>query len=567
MIKIIHGKHIIEKKISKTLNYDLYYRQNSELNLDSLTLENLIVLEYVKQPVTTLPVTTQPVTTQPIKQNIIGCWNSECNTIIYASHHKSFNQSIIKNIMENQVVKSDITLLLGDNNYERPKSIKLNSSIENNVDIIDNSIDIKSKIPINYKTIIKNGFDCFKSVVPVTHHFFLILGNHDDNETVMKYEIGLTYESATINMSGLNSYLNAPNMWFMPEEFYVLKIENYHYLMLNSNIMLKENSINESKYQEKLVNLYLNTYCNLADSTTDKKVVICCHEPFYAIGHKNKKPTINRLNISFYKIIEKYHTKIHSIFTADEHNTQELLHKTYNIKHIVASGAPYSGGDISFYPYTDIDSNFEIVRTYNSNVLMTNIQTNTGLTLDFTVQNDYPTQLIPQNITQEPSLSHSSFDLFLNDFKHQEYKADNLGNKKDKKKAKADKTDKADETDKVIDNVSDIDISILSTESSSMPKQQYIPIPVYPQHNDVNPETITEIVSNIDIKQDLINELNEKVKQFNEKYKKIIRYHNIGPKFQIDLTDVAFSQVKIDELGLIYDEIVKLTNNIDKLPK
>ena len=64
-------------------------------------------------------------------------------------------------------------------------------------DIIDASI-IDGKAPNNYKSIIENGFNCFKNVVDENHHFFLILGNHDADEQVMTYEIKKTYEGATI---------------------------------------------------------------------------------------------------------------------------------------------------------------------------------------------------------------------------------------------------------------------------------------------------------------------------------------------------------------------------------
>jgi hypothetical protein len=488
-LKILHGKKIIEEKINQQKedvnDNKLYYRSELAPNIPlKIELDNLIVIEYIKETPTKL-----------IKQNIIGCWNSECNTVIYNSYHKSFNQTLIRDMIKQ--TESDLTILLGDNLYDRPKEIVLNKG---NKDIEDKNFIETKKEKNNYKSIIENGFECFSNAVNQNHLFFLILGNHDININVMSYEINKTYIGTTISD---DMYLNPGSKWIMPEEFYVIKIEDFHYLMLNSNLF---NSINPKReYQEKLIDKYINTYCIKSDKK--KKIIICVHEPFYALGHKPKNHIISNREVSFYKnIIIKYKDYIHTIFTADEHNSQILHDEKNNIYHIVSSGAPYTGGDLIFYPLPKLDEEFKIISSYNSNMLLVNYQRSNNIFYDF-IESKI-SKII--NTTESIELSDK-----INKIKIIENKAEKVI-----KANKADKADKAKKADK--DNKSLLDQNIIST------------IPT-------------------------MNDLKNLIDEFNDKYKKLIKYHDINPKLKLDIeTKVA---VDIEHLLNLYDRIIEISKN------
>ena len=504
-LKVLHGSEIISDKIK---NGNLYYRKlvTDKINKSTLTLENLIVIEYINDDLND--------ESYLIKQNILGCWNSECNSVIYSSHNKSFNQSIISKEMHKLSLSepSHMTLLLGDNLYPRPDFIK----IKQNITEQNNNTSNDKKFPINYKSIINNGFMCFKNAVQPNHPFFLILGNHDEDINVMDYEINLTYTEAilTYDTEKKINILNQTNGWIMPEEFYVLKIKDWHYLMLNSNVIIDEdidNNIGVKSYQEHLIKLYLDTYYS---SIEDKKVIICIHEPFYALGHKEKKNIIDNRTSSFYtNIVLQYKHKIHSIFAADEHDTQHLYDKINDIQHIVASGAPYSGGDIIFYPHSHNTEQFDIIQTYNSNILPINLLTKNRLTTNFNI-----IEVSYQNTTLTIN-NNINFDEFINDFR----KKESVIEKKTGKKKKGDK------------------LKPIAGESIPISGESK-PISGEPQKTDLNIE--------------ILNAINGQCKEFNEKYEKIYKYIELSNNFETNL-NVNFTQEKINDLEMIYEGIVR----------
>jgi predicted phosphodiesterase len=314
--KIIHGLRVLEHKLK--IQQSLYYN-----NYDSF-LENLIVLEYMTEP-TSEPIdksTSEP-TSEPIAKptdeptaeptakptsktingpiaNVLGCWNSECIAHKYLSHKKSFNQPILRDLMNTN--NPNFTILLGDNIYERPDDILIKNHFgETKPDEAKAKTKAKTKAkdktkvknpPYNYMSLWLNGFACFNKI---HHPFFAILGNHDLHPDVMEYQISQTYiNNPTIEADGANLILTLNSKWIMPEEFYVLIINGWHLLMLNSN-SLYLNELNEpSNIQEHLIKAYLDELDKLASSTTySKKVIVCLHEPIYAIGHKPKKQIID----------------------------------------------------------------------------------------------------------------------------------------------------------------------------------------------------------------------------------------------------------------------------------
>ena len=510
-IKILHGKSIIDNKISlinQSINLNLHYRENfiqNDKKLSELNIDDLIVIEHIfnGQKINDI-----------FKQNVIGCWNSECNSIIYSSHKSSFNQSIISEEMKkkNREEKIDMTLLLGDNLYERPKFIELKSD---QTDIIDEQINAK-KIPKNYKSIINNGFECFKNAMGQNHPFYAILGNHDDDENVIKYEVGLTYKNCIIN----NNILTSTTGWIMPEEFYVLKINNWHYLMLNSNFInilnidaeIKKQTYDKlGEYQQYLIELYLKTY---ESTIEDKHVIVCLHEPFYAIGHKDKTTIIDNRNTDFYKsLMKKYNKKIHSILCADEHDTQHLFDCEHKINHIVASGAPYSGGDLLFRE-VKCDEKFNILKMYNSNILVTNVVDKINFNCNFHVIN----QLYAEPILRNHSITFDQFILNFNKNKGKYKTKEQKGKMKDKENKNS--------TDQVTDQI-------------------------------IDPITIQ--------KNDLMTQINNECKKFSDKYEQLIRYVNVSDKFKSDRLIVNYSQEEIDGLEIIYQNIIQLIDELNAL--
>lgn len=409
ILQILSGKNILEHKTTG----ELYYRKSIP-NINILNLQNsiypanflqhLIVLKFV--PIITPNPTMSKyefeseLITSPINSitrssnctiiNMIGCWNSECNTLIYPTHNMSFNQTIIRDIM--LANPANLTILLGDNVYPRPDFIVYKTESDSLSEILDSDVDKKN--PNNYQIIIKNGFECMTTHSSLQIPYFVILGNHDMNKHIMKYEINLTYNM--LNLSGLKSSIRHADgidifecsNWIMPEEFYVLQLNGLHYLMLNSNIFYNQTEINEwlktdptsdtyknayvSQLQMSLIDEYLN---NLTKSTNlvakQKNVIMCFHEPIFAIGHKEKNKFIDNSTLThsgIYQLITKYSNLIHSVYCADEHNTQFL--KKDNINYIIASGAPYSGGDLIYEINPNPKLNIEIQQVYNSSVLV-----------------------------------------------------------------------------------------------------------------------------------------------------------------------------------------------------
>jgi hypothetical protein len=404
--KIIHGLRVLEHKLK--IQQSLYYN-----NYDSF-LENLIVLEYMTE-LTAKPTseqTAEPIakpiakptsepTSEPIAKptsktingpiaNVLGCWNSECIGHKYLSHKKSFNQPILRDLMNTN--NPNFTILLGDNIYERPDDILIKNHFgETEPDKAKpdkakpktkTKAKDKTKVknpPYNYMSLWLNGFACFNNI---RHPFFAILGNHDLHPDVMRHQISQTYiNNPTIEPDGANLILTLNSKWIMPEEFYVLIINGWHLLMLNSNSLYLNDSEQPSNIQEHLITAYLDKLDQydklaksdkLASSTTySKKVIVCLHEPIYAIGHKPKKQIIDNTKYYISKLIDRYKDLIKYVFTADEHNTQKIHNELQNIDYVVAAGAPYSGGD-NYYKIDKItqNPNFVVGPIFNSDVLV-----------------------------------------------------------------------------------------------------------------------------------------------------------------------------------------------------
>jgi hypothetical protein len=527
-IKINSGTKVINHKLAN--KNSLYYRdflprELQESGKTNPSLDELIVIEF--NIPTDLP-------NYAIKQNIIGCWNSECNTVLYATHNKSFNQSIISEEIRkiNQKQKIDMTILLGDNLYDRPDFIVPKITETPDVDISA----VSKKRPMFFKSIIQNGFECFKNVVESSHPFFLILGNHDSDKEVMKYEIGLTYSNEHTRIVG--DHLECHTQWIMPEEFYVLKIGSWHFLMVNSNLFSKDMEADDiivSNYQLKLFELYLESL----ELTTTKNVIVCLHEPFYAIGHKYTKRIIENRGFEFYeKIILRYANKIHTVFAADEHDTQELYDIANDINHVVASGAPYSGGDLLFDIFNEeykssFDVNFMVKQMYNSNVLPINIITKKSLETKFNVICDSSIRNLENNQINGFSKSILKIKEIEDTFEDKKDKK----NKKDKKKLPSHQ--------------------VVETTKNSLTNNL-----ITGSENSVEPivEKTPEQIQKESLKENIVFEC----KRFNELYGTIVRHLEINNKFNTTLTK-NYNYERESTLLLLINDIKDKVNNYNRL--
>lgn len=351
---IIHGIKILANKIFNSKNFDinLYYR--NKLNIDNISLEDLIVLEYNFSKDT-------------IKFNAFGSWNSEGNSIIYYSSHKSINQSIIKELID--ISKPDFIILAGDNIYPRlpfiKNKLKINTFQSNDEKIyFEKELFVKNYTGcINtkeYKNIFNNGFNYLKKNLKIP--FFSILGNHDNNKYFINYEINQTY----INSSITDNKLNINSNWIMPEEFYILKINDWYFFMLNSNSLYSVENNSEKIYQEKLIEIYIEKYKNLFN----KNIILCLHELWFGLGHNYSINNFTELFI--YQFIVKYNQYIYGVISSDEHNLQIYNLNSYNIKIFISGCSPYAGTDIFvnnlLYNYNELNLENEI-SLYDNNLL------------------------------------------------------------------------------------------------------------------------------------------------------------------------------------------------------
>lgn len=247
-----------------------------------------------------------------------GCWGVYCEEGEKHIRKKNKNleketrgQKTVRDLLKQWCDKHDISdiFLTGDNIY--PKSLSPNQI--NDSDFSDYDI----------KTQLDEGFEkCFKEIK--TNRYFLALGNHD------------------IKNCEILSYQKNYDKWKLPSLYYSVSYTLKNFLV--KIIILDTNMFEENPKKcndEPFTNEQILDQSNWAIEESKKNsdwVIVIGHIPFYANGHKTKKPYVK--NEKLLSLIKSMRCDLY--ICADEHN-QQFIHDKDNtdIPPIIVCG---SGG-------------------------------------------------------------------------------------------------------------------------------------------------------------------------------------------------------------------------------
>lgn len=266
-----------------------------------------------------------------ISFNLFGCWNSMNNNTLGTSgksKNPSFKNAKSLPILSDMINKfknslnPTFTVVLGDNFYDEN-----DPNVKRNVD---------------------TGFNLLaNSEIP----YFILFGNHDvKTYEALFYELKKCYDDMTIN-----DFITF-GQWIIPGANYLLKINSQnmicYFLMIDTNVFM-ENFYsglpnNRTKLKRAIlswIDKTLSSINKISINKTNNIIFATGHHPFYASGHKSKRPLISNDELNdLYNLLIKYNVKFY--LCADEHNFQYIYDASHDIHHILSGGA--SSGDESF---------------------------------------------------------------------------------------------------------------------------------------------------------------------------------------------------------------------------
>jgi len=263
--------------------------------------------------------------------NYFGCWNgTEKNTLSDSSLSgykglKSLEIMVDMMNKNNDVYKPICSITSGDNYYGKD--------------------DTTDEQMVKY---LNNGFDEFKNL---TMPFFMSVGNHDVKlKKVFANEIYKCYTGISMNSTQNKITINK---WILPSTNYVIRLQNNKsnctVIFVDTNMFMQEYTWLDATART----LAKSDIIKWLDTTITKEKVnnsnpspifVVGHHPFFAVGHKTKKPFIVNTDMDpLYNILVKH--KIKFYLCADEHNFQYIYDNNNDIHHIISGGA--SSGDES----------------------------------------------------------------------------------------------------------------------------------------------------------------------------------------------------------------------------
>lgn len=266
--------------------------------------------------------------------NMIGCWNSMCNSQSKGFNTEMRSQGLVADIMNqySQHNRVDSTILLGDNHY---------------YDEGDGTNGAKITEQQNINAGLKCFEDIYKKDGKIEHTFFALFGNHDVvSRKMIEEQISLSLNSR----------------WIMPRLFYnvIYTLSDgtrINILFIDTNMFddgyvtgkknKREKLLDDAtkgKYKQKQIEWINKT---LEESTCNVNI-ICGHIPVFAYGHKEKKPIIN--TVELHELLLRHRNKINMYICADEHNFQYNYDVNNDFHLFVLGSGPLGGADTAILP-------------------------------------------------------------------------------------------------------------------------------------------------------------------------------------------------------------------------
>lgn len=252
---------------------------------------------------------------------VMGCWNSYCMNVVKGTFiQSSFQRLVVKMIEQCQGdIRAQYIIGAGDNHYNHPLGIAK-----------------------SIRTILDIGEKCFDKInIPM----YMSIGNHDvRTPEIMAEQLKKTYDGLKITSPNIKF----PSNWILPSAYYHLnhKLDNSNidFFYIETSLLSGHHFLGDLE-KSKLADEMLEWLDYTLAQCTGVKCIVG-HHPIFAVGHIDPNlPIINKNLINLYKIAIKH--KIHFYLCADEHNSQYIYDDTNDIHHVVAGGAPGSGGDIA----------------------------------------------------------------------------------------------------------------------------------------------------------------------------------------------------------------------------
>jgi hypothetical protein len=267
-------------------------------------------------------------TVPEISFNAFGCWNSMGNNTLISAESSDFKDSKSLPILSDMIrkfqphLKPTFSVILGDNYYN------------------ENEENVKINVDAGFKLLAKGD---------IPH--FIIFGNHDvRTRQALLYEVKKTYDDVVANSTGTVTF----GKWILPGSNYILKVKSQYtecnFVMIDTNLFCETKKYfglpNDRSGLLKLQEMVIS-WIDRSLSTLGKlgPVFVAGHHPFFAFGHKVKKPIIHNSELDpIYNLLIKHNVKFY--LCADEHNFQYVYDSNNDIHHIITGGS--SSGDESF---------------------------------------------------------------------------------------------------------------------------------------------------------------------------------------------------------------------------